>query len=222
MIRIFDKLFTLPVACLVGVGAVALIVVLIAGEDTVQPMKDSYRADERLSPPLIPEARYTQSLNIPEGLDEQEFQLAVFLGAQQNSVPGAVVLTLTQGDHLQVRQSDVIQPVSVSRQRFTFSGFSGGPASLEVRGAAENGEHSPGLYFTMNVEGGDLLGPGVPEDSALSLDWFKIMSGGQKFETVFPNPLLGILWLGSFAGIFALAWNGMRPVVSATDSVNSP
>ena len=200
---------------------VGFLAVVISEEDSVQPLQDMYRPNERVSVPLTEEIRLTQTVLIPEALAGEEFLIALFFGAQQQAGSGAMVLSLTQGNHQQMQSSPVLYPSPTLRHRFSFSGFASGPAILELKGVPENSDHAPGLVFSTGEDGGDLRGPNIPEGSFASIDWFRIISGDQKFDTVFQSWPIALCWLLCFAGLFALAWWGMLPQRQGEASVNS-
>ena len=53
-------LFSLPFGILVGLGTVAVLVVLIVREDSVQPYKNHKWAEDIISPPLLDGVEFTQ------------------------------------------------------------------------------------------------------------------------------------------------------------------
>ena len=201
-------LFSLPFGILVGLGTVAVLVVLIVREDSFQPYKNHKWAEDIISPPLLDGVEFTQVLEVPSGLAQQEFLLAVFFGSKEANSVGSAEITLEQGEHSQSHIAENLAPRSTLRKRFSFSGFAAAPAVLTIRGMHGNSEISPGVLCIAEGEGAAMEGESLDQSLYLSVDWFKVVPGGQKLPLRFPNITVAIFWLVPFAGLISLAWIG--------------
>lgn len=202
-------LFSLPFGVLVGLGTVAVLVVLIVSEDSIQPYKNHKWAEDIISPPLVEGLEYTQTLEVPAGLAQQEFLLAVFFGSKQANSVGSAKLTLLQGKHSQSHIAENVAPRSTLRKRFLFSGFAAAPAVLTIRGMPGNSEISPGVLCIAEGDGSAMEGALTDQPLYMSVDWFKVVPGGQKLSLGFPNIVVALFWLVPFAGLISLAWSGL-------------
>lgn len=210
MIRLLRTVFSSKMAIMAGILVVTVLTILILLEDSVQPMQDSYRANEIGSLPLTDGVRFTQSLSIPVNLEGVDFLIGLFFICPQNDCSGTIKVTLQQGEHKQVSTSTEFSPSPTLRYRFPFSGFSAGTATLEIEGHPQNDTNAPSLLYSIGEDETLLSGPGIQPNANASLDWFKIVNGNEKLGLTFPNPVISCLWLLSFAGFIALAWRGMR------------
>jgi hypothetical protein len=211
MVKLFQILFSLPIAFAAGVGAISALVILILQEKSVQPLQNHLWAEENISAPFDEGSVFKQGLIIPEGLEQESFLLAVFFGCDQDSCVGGVEVSLSQDSHVQVHAVSGISPAPTLRHRFKFDGFSSGPAVLQIAGIAGNSESAPGLLYIVEGKGDQLEGPGIEVPAYASVDWFKVVPGAKKLTLVFPNKMISLLWLFPFAGFFILAWAGMKP-----------
>ena len=198
-------------ACVVGFLVIGVLTVLILLEDSVQPLQDRYHAREMVTQPLVEGVTFRQELSIPVSLDGEDFLVGLFFGSFESHCSGVINVVLKQGDHVQERTSSILFPSPTLRYRFSFSGFSAGPATIEIQGHSENDENAPGLVYAIREGEGLLTGPEIPENASAFVDWFRVVSGEDKLGKAFPNLMISGLWLFSFVGLVGLAWRGMRP-----------
>ena len=206
MLKLMNRIFSPLVAVVAGTLIVGLMTVIISSEQSVQPLRDQYWANQIVSAPLVKGTTFSQTVSIPAGLAGKEFLLALFFGCRETSCSGSVEVQLVQGDHFQVHSSPVLAPSPTVRHQFPFSGFSEGSAVLEIKGLSKRDRNAPGLLYTLEAGENSLNGPDLPSDAYLSLEWFKVLEGEQKFATAFPNNWVQLLWLLPFVGVVALAW----------------
>ena len=212
MVRLVRLLFGWPVGILAGVVTVSVLVILILHEDSIQPFTDHKWAEDIISPPLAEGREYTQAVLIPDGLADKGFRLAIFFGSEYENSVGSVEVVLVQADYSQSRIADGIAPRPTLRKRFSFDGFSAGPAMLSIRAMPGNLETAPGVLCIAAGEGPAMAGAMTQEPLYLSIDWFKIVPGREKLSLVFPAIWFAVLWLLPFAGLIAIAWTSMiRP-----------
>jgi len=193
-----------------GLAIVSVLTILILQEDSIQPFKEHLWAEDIISAPLIEESVLTQELIIPEGLAGERFQTAIFFGSKEEASIGSVEISLTQAAHSQAHVAVGLAPYPTLRKRFNFDGFSEGLAVMTIKGMAGNTELAPGVLGIEKGEGAELQGLSSEDPLYLSVDWFKIVDGGDKLSLSFPNRLIALLWLLPFAGLIALSWAGMR------------
>ncbi len=211
MTKFFRILFSSKISCVAGILVVVVITRLILLEDSVQPLRNSFRSNEVVSQPLLNGVQYTQVLPIPHNLEEEDFLIALFFGCPEANCSGAATVNLLQGDHEQQLISPELFPSPFAGYRYAFSGFSAGPATLEVKGMAQNGDNPPGLLYLTSGNEKLLSGPGIEENANVAIDWFRVLPGNEKLGFAFPNPMITLFWLLSFMGFIGLAWRGMRP-----------
>ena len=216
MAKLINCIFSPSAAVVAGVLIVGLMTVIISSEKSEQPLRDQYWTNQIVSAPLVEGTTFTQTVRIPGGLAKQDFLLALFFGCRESDCSGSVEVRLSQAAHSQVRNSPTLTPFPTARQRFSFSGFSEGPAILEIKGVSKGVDDAPGLLYTVEDEENSLVGPGLLSGAYLSLEWFKVMTGDQKFAAAFPNKWVLLLWLLPFAGVVALAWISVREETGAT------
>jgi hypothetical protein len=217
MIKIFRILFSSPVAMVAGIGSIGALVFLISEEKSVQPLRNHLWAEEMISVPLAAGTLFQQKLIVPAGLEQEIFLLGLFFGCPGGACAGGAEVTLSQGSHEQTHTVAGLSPDPTLRHRFKFNGFSEGVAVLQIKGVPGNTESAPGLLYIGEGEGAQLEGPGLEAPAFASVDWFKVVPGNRKLSSVFPNKRVRFFWLLPFAGLFGLAWAGMRP----TSALNS-
>lgn len=207
--KIRRLLFSLPCGVLFGLGTVAVLVVAIVSEDSIQPYKNHKWAEDIMSPPLVDGVEFAQALEVPPGLAQEEFLLAVFFGSKQANSVGSAEITLVQGKHSQRHIVENLAPRSTLRKRFLFSEFAAAPAMLTIRGMPGNSEVSPGVLCIAEGEGPAMEGVLTDQPLYLSVDWFKVVPGRQKLSLGFPSTVVALLWLVPFAGLTSFAWVGL-------------
>jgi len=217
MINVFKILFSSPVAMLAGIVSIGALVFLISEEKSVQLLRNHLWAEEMISVPLAAGTHFRQELIIPAGLVEETFLLGLFFGCQGGACAGGAEVTLSQGSHEQTHTVEGLNPAPTLRHRFQFNGFFEGVAVLQIRGVPGNTESAPGLLYIGEGEGAQLEGPRLEAPAYASVDWFKVVPGDRKLSSVFPNKRVSFFWLLPFAGLFGLAWAGMKP----TPALNS-
>lgn len=209
MDKIRRLLFSLPCGVLVGLGTVAVLAVVIVSEDSIQPYKNHKWGEDILSPPLVDGVEFAQALEVPAGLAQQEFLLAVFFGSKQANSEGSAEITLVQGELSQRHIVENLAPRSTLRKRFLFSGFAAAPAVLTIEGMPGNSEVSPGILCIAEGEGPAMEGALTDQPLYVSVDWFKVVPGRQKLSLGFPSMVVALLWLVPFAGLISFAWVGL-------------
>ena len=219
MTKFLRILYSSKISCIAGILFVGVVTSLILQEDSVQPLHNSFRSNEVVSRPLVNGVQYSQILSIPHNLEDEDFLIALFFGCPEANCSGAATVNLRQGDHEQQLNSPELFPSPFAGYRIPFSGFSAGPATLEVKGMAQNGENPLGLLYLTDGDEKLLSGPGIEENAIAAMDWFKVVSGNEKLGLTFPNLIVKGVWLLSFMGFVGLAWRGMRPEGS-NDRVN--
>ncbi len=219
MTKFFRILFSSKISCVAGILVVGVVTSVILREDSVQPLHNSFRSNEVVSQPLLNGVQYTQILSIPHNLESEDFLIALFFGCPEADCSGAATVNLQQGDHRQELTSPGLFPAPFEGYRFPFSGFSAGPATLEVKGISQNGDNPPGLLYLTDGNEKLLSGPGIQKNANAAIDWFKVVSGNEKLSLTFPNFMIKGMWLLSFMGFVGLAWRGARPEGS-NNSIN--
>lgn len=211
MSNIFRKVFSFPVATLVGVLVVGFVVTLIVKDTSVQPFHNHAILKEVLSPPLAEGVVFKQAVTLPEGLVTGAFQLGLFFASTESVCSGNIEVVLTQFSHAQAHIMTDLAPSPTLRKRFQFSGFSAGPAEIQIEGLTETPNTAPSLVCAIGGERSPLEGADLDQPVSAVIDWFKIVPGNQNLSSTFPSPMHSLLWLIPFGGFLALAWTGMNP-----------
>jgi hypothetical protein len=211
MVRFFQRFFSIPTAIVASMVAIGLLAWVITHEESIQLSKSHLWAEQFVSEPLLETVTFTQDLDVPDNLSQESFLIGLFFGCSGTPCAGGVQVSLTQRDHSQSHSVTEISPAPTLRRRFKFDGFSEGAATLTVSGLPGNTEMAPGILYIKEGKGALLKGPELEGPAYASIDWFKVVPGERKLPSVFPNLVISILWFASFAGLFSLAWRGMRP-----------
>ena len=208
--KALNFLFSLSGAFICGVLIIAGLIFLIRNADSVhafdrQPVREFYE-----SPRLHLGAEFSQWIEIPDRFDGRPFILALFFGRINENSTGGVSVTLSQEETVNNMQVASLQALLIQQKRLRFEGFKAGPALLQISGPEENSPSSPSLIYLRDGQGSPLQGPGIPKNAFAYLDWYFIMEGQEKLETVFPSIWSSMAWLLPFVVLIAIAIRGMR------------